>query len=269
MIIVQLSKFVIGYLIGANFKVTNTDLFTFLIGFLASFSVIYFVYASNALIDEKIDKKNKYKKNRPLASGNANRSVVKFLIIFTFFVSLVTASRISKYFLACILSVAIVGTIYNFSRRNYILTGIVFFITSGVLSFLSGYLCVSSSITNDFVYFLLLNGIYYSTHIFLKDFFDIDVDKKAGYITLPMVLDHSGVRKFLLVCEIIYSFLLIYSYLMFKKLYFISLFPIIFYFFIIQKKLYKRDYKSSYFAFLLATPTILFINLLIFAITNL
>lgn len=261
-------KFFTGLLIGAYY-VDKFLLDHIVVAYFAAFFSIYFVYSFNALIDLKKDYFHSEKQNRPLPSGKAKKEYATFLIFLSLFLAVILSLFINLEFLFSIILVILLGTMYNLSkRRHYLFQTLIFFVASGVLSYLCGYLVLSTTLYIPLLIYLLLHGIYFSTHIHLKDILDIKSDKKVGVKSFPITFSIKKLISFLKFIEIVYTGILLCSIFVFKEFYLIALLPNIIIFFFIQKNLSMKKYDKAYLNFLKLTPTTFFFTLLGFILLN-
>jgi len=267
MLLIQFLKVLTGLIIG----LLTFNLFSFkklLLGFLSFFCIVYFVYASNAIVDLRKDINHSVKKFRPLPAGKAKRNVVIFLVIINLFLALFLSFLVDINLFIIISLLAILCTVYNISSRHYLLESVIFFICSGILPFLYGFLLVSSSIVIPFVLYLFIQGLFYSTHIHLKDVPDVVVDKKFGQKSLVTILSINGLRKFISISEIFYIFLCILCIIIFKELYFAALLPNVFLFLKIHKCLKTNSYWEAYKNFLRITELTFISTAIIFYVAT-
>ena len=146
-----------------------------------------FGFVQNDYFDLEIDKKSEYVSERPLVKGIVSRKGALFLILFSFFASIILAYVFFftiLSFLTLLLSFFLV-TIYNkYSKR---MPGMEYVLGAGVCAFaLFGALTVSN-VLSPLVIFIVLFVLmkYVSVIVNLKD---VKYDSKQGIKTTPMIL---------------------------------------------------------------------------------
>ena len=149
-----------------------------------------FGFVQNDYFDLEIDKKSEYVSERPLVKGIVSRKGALFLILFSFFASIILAYVLFftiLSFLTLLLSSFLV-TLYNkYSKR---MPGMEYVLGAGASTFgLFGALTVSD-VLSPLVIFMLLFVLmkYVSVYVNLKD---AKYDSKQGIKTTPIML---GVR---------------------------------------------------------------------------
>ena len=146
-----------------------------------------FGFVQNDYFDLEIDKKSEYVSERPLAKGIVSRKGALFLILFSFFASIILAYVLFftiLSFLTLLLSFFLV-TLYN--KYSKCMPGMEYVLGAGVGTFaLFGALTVSD-VLPPLVIFIVLFALmkYVSVIVNVKD---IEYDSKQGIKTTPMIL---------------------------------------------------------------------------------
>ena len=166
------------------------DFFYLLVLFIIGILSHIFGFLQNDYFDIEIDKESEYVSERPLVKGMVSRKGVLFLILFSFFASIILAYLFfftPLSFLTLLLSSFLV-TIYNkYSKR---MPGMEYILGAGVCALgLFGALTVSD-VLSPLVIFIVLFVLtkYVNVSVNLKD---VKYDSKRGIKTTPMIL---GVR---------------------------------------------------------------------------
>jgi 4-hydroxybenzoate polyprenyltransferase len=169
------------------------DFFPLLGLFIIGMFAHIFGFVQNDYFDLEIDKKSKYVSERPLVKGIVSRKEALFLILFSFFASIILAYLFfftPLSFLTLLLS-CFLTTLYNkYSKRK---PGMEYVLGAAVCAIvLFGALTVSN-VLSPLVIFVVLFALM--RHVFgvsvIADLKDVKYDSKQGIKTTPMIL---GVR---------------------------------------------------------------------------
>ncbi len=169
------------------------DFFPLLGLFVIGIFIHIFGTFQNDYFDIELDKKSKYVSERPLVNGIVSRKGVLFLILFSFFASIILAYLFFftiPAFLALLLSFFL-ATLYNkYSKR---MPGMEYVMGAGVCTFgLFGALTVSDVLSPLVIFIVLFVLMKYVFNIGVSgNLKDVEYDSKQGIKTTPILL---GVR---------------------------------------------------------------------------
>lgn len=112
-------QLVFGFLIGTGFAPTGEQLVLLLITLVALVPLLYGgIYALNDYRDAELDKKNKFKRSRPIPSGQIERSTALVIAVTLIAGGLILSAFVAPKVLIMAISFLIVNLLYTFVFKN-------------------------------------------------------------------------------------------------------------------------------------------------------
>ncbi|WP_223070367.1 decaprenyl-phosphate phosphoribosyltransferase [Paenibacillus caui] len=119
-------------------KITITNLFHLLIGFILFCFISGCVYIINDFYDREADQKHPIKKERPIASGMLNSTIALFFAFFLFFCSFVIALFLNASFLLILLCYFILNVAYSIKLKHVVIIDIMSIAAGFVIRAIAG-----------------------------------------------------------------------------------------------------------------------------------
>jgi geranylgeranylglycerol-phosphate geranylgeranyltransferase len=204
-----LAPMIAAFLVGVAFSGAASKTIQIVLGILSVTFLVIGFNSFNAIYDKNIDRINK--PNRPLPSGKLSNTQVFWLTIVFFAVSIILAISINYTFLFIDLIGIVLAVIYShpvtYLKKYPLINTMIGNLTFAVIYPMEGW-SLNTSFPVPIYIILLLFFVGFGTAV-LKDFEDVEGDKKHGIKTFPVIFDHAKAAKVVSLIFIISFFMLL------------------------------------------------------------